>query len=78
MRPTMTCVELAELLSDYYSDALDARTTTYVRWHLLQCRGCRRQLAQLRTTVAMVGRIDVPDIDPQLRERLLAVFRDWR
>ncbi|MGY4711422.1 hypothetical protein ACXDF8_17970 [Mycolicibacterium sp. CBM1] len=42
------------------------------------CRGYRSQLAQLRTTIAAVGRITEEDVDPALRTRLLAVFRDWR
>lgn len=74
----MTCSTLVELLSDYYSGALDTRTAARVRWHLLMCRGCRGYLAQLRTTVATVGRIRGDDVDPAFRDRLLEAFRDWR
>jgi hypothetical protein len=49
-----------------------------VRWHLLMCRGCRGYLAQLRTTVATVGRISGEDLNPEFRDRLLQAFRDWR
>ena len=77
-RQTMTCSHLMELLSDYYSGALDTATGLRVRRHLLMCRGCRSYLAQLRTTVATVGRIGGDDLDPQFRDLLLAAFRDWR
>ena len=75
---TMTCYRLVELLSDYFSGALDTTTELRVRWHLLMCRGCRGYLAQLRTTVATVSGIGGDDLDPVLRERLLEAFRDWR
>lgn len=77
-RQTMTCAGLVELLSDYYSGALDTGTEVRVRWHLLMCRGCRGYLAQLRTTVATVGRIGGDDLDPAFRDRLLEVFENWR
>jgi len=78
MRQTMTCSHLVELLSDYYSGALDPATEVRVRWHLLMCRGCRGYLAQLRATVATVGRIRGDDLDPEFRDRLLEAFDDWR
>ena len=74
----MTCSHLVELLSDYYSGALDTATEVRVRWHLLMCRGCRGYLAQLRTTVATVGRIGGDDLDPEFRDHLLEAFRDWK
>jgi hypothetical protein len=77
-RQTMTCAGLVELLSDYYSGALDTGTEVRVRWHLLMCRGCRGYLAQLRTTVATVGRIGGDDLDPEFRDRLLEAFENWR
>lgn len=75
---TITCTQLVELISDYYSGALDAGTSARVRWHLILCRGCRKYLAQLRTTIATVGRIRADDIDPIFRDRLLEAFHDWR
>ena len=77
-RQTMTCSHLVELLSDYYSGALDTATEVRVRWHLLMCRGCRGYLAQLRTTVSTVGRIGGDDLDPEFRDHLLEAFRDWK
>jgi Putative zinc-finger len=77
-RQTMTCSHLVELLSDYYSGALDTATGVRARWHLLMCRGCRGYLAQLRTTVATVGRIRGDDLDPEFRGRLLEAFGDGR
>ncbi|WP_328359481.1 zf-HC2 domain-containing protein [Mycobacterium sp. NBC_00419] len=74
----MTCSALVELLSDYYSGSLDAATAARVRLHLLICRGCRGYLAQLRTTVATVGRIRDDDLDPEFRSLLVEAFRDWR
>jgi predicted anti-sigma-YlaC factor YlaD len=77
-RPGITCKQLVELLSDYYSGGLDRKTSARVRWHLTWCRGCRNYLAQLKATVEAVGRITDDDIDPEYRDRLLEAFRDWR
>jgi predicted anti-sigma-YlaC factor YlaD len=72
----MSCSALVELLSDYDTGALDVPTAARVRLHLLICAGCRGYLAQLRTTVAMMARLWVADLDPALRDRLVAAFRD--
>ncbi|WP_082690467.1 zf-HC2 domain-containing protein [Mycobacterium sp. M26] len=78
MPKPMTCAALVELLSDYYSGALDAPTAARVRLHLLICKGCRGYLAQLRTTVAIVGRLRPDDLDPEFRKQLVGAFHDWQ
>ncbi len=72
----MSCSALVELLSDYDTGALDVPTAARVRLHLLICTGCRGYLAQLRTTVAIVARLRGEQLDPALRDRLVAAFRD--
>jgi hypothetical protein len=45
---------------------------------LALCRGCRTYLEQMRQTVRALGKLSDESIDPEARERLLAVFRAWR
>ena len=71
------CIELVELLTAYLDDALDAQTRRRVDDHLRGCAGCRAALAQWRTLAGLAGRLtaaDVADLDPYVRERLLATL----
>jgi hypothetical protein len=44
--------------------------------HLLTCGACWRQLAELRTTMSMVGEVEVPEPSPLFWDHLSARVRD--
>ena len=71
-----TCSELVELVSDYLEDALDAEERARFERHLAACDGCAAYLEQMRMTIAVAGRLREDDLDPAVRDRLLAAFRD--
>jgi anti-sigma factor RsiW len=71
----MTCSELVELVSDYLEDALAADEQATFERHLAACHGCAAYLMQIRTTIAVTGRLREDDLDPAVRDRLLAAFR---
>jgi anti-sigma factor RsiW len=71
----LTCRELVELVSDYLEDDLDREGRARFERHLAACDGCAAYLEQMRTTIAIAGRLREDDIDPAIRERLLAAFR---
>ncbi len=75
------CIALVELLTAYLDDALDAQTRRDVEEHLRGCAGCRAALAQWRAVAGLAGRLtaaDVADLDPYVRERLLATLTSPR
>jgi Putative zinc-finger len=74
----MSCQEVVELVSDYLESALPAGEATLFEQHINFCDGCEWYLDQMRTTIAIVGRIEPEDVPPETRDRLLAAFRDWR
>ena len=74
----LTCQELAELVTDYLEGALPRRQRARFAFHIAGCRNCRRYVAQMRTTVAVTGRVRAEDIPPEVRDELLAVFRGWK
>lgn len=74
----MICRELVELVTAYLEGALDAATRRRFEAHLRECDGCTAYVEQLRTTVALTGRLRAEELDPALRDRLLAAFREWR
>ncbi len=51
------CREVVELLSDHLDDALAAPQRDLVEGHLVTCPDCTAYLAQLRTTVDLLGRL---------------------
>ena len=53
----MTCPDAREQLSALLDDALDAAARQSLEAHLAGCADCRRELAALRGTVALLGRL---------------------
>jgi len=81
MRPAveeLTCRELVELVTEYFEDALSAAERARFEEHLGACEPCRRYVAQMRTTIEAVGRLDAENLPPGAEEALRAAFRGWK
>ena len=78
MSDDLPCRELVELVTDYLEGALPASERARFEAHLAICSGCRAYLEQMRQTVRSMGRLSEESIDPDVKERLLEAFRDWR
>ena len=76
MAERITCQEVTELVDDYIERALEAHETALFEQHLNFCDGCDWYVDQMRTTIAAVGRIQEADVPADMRDRLLAAFRD--
>jgi anti-sigma factor RsiW len=74
----LPCQDLVELVTDYLEGRLTPMEQRRFEAHLALCRGCRTYLEQMRQTVRALGKLSDESIDPEARERLLAVFRAWR
>jgi anti-sigma factor RsiW len=77
-RRDMACAELVEVITDYLEGKLPARERRRFERHLSACDGCDAYLDQMRTTISLSGRLRVEDVPPELEERLLVAFRDWK
>lgn len=73
----LDCRDLVELVTDYLEGALDPATHARVEHHLGRCAGCAHYLEQMRATTRSLRSLRAEDLDPRLRERLLAAFREW-
>ena len=73
----LVCQELVEIVSDYLEGALPEADRERFETHLEICEGCRRYLDQMRTTIHVVGTLTEGDLDPDAREQLLQLFREW-
>jgi anti-sigma factor RsiW len=73
----LTCAELVELVTEYLDDALSAEERARFEEHLTVCDGCVNYLDQMRTTIALTGRLRVDDLSPEVTAELVETFRDW-
>jgi predicted anti-sigma-YlaC factor YlaD len=74
----ITCVEVVELVSDYLEGALSPEDAELFEQHLNFCEGCESYLHQMRVALGAADRVGEEAVPEEMRERLLAAFRDWR
>jgi anti-sigma factor RsiW len=72
----ITCQEVTELVTEYIEGTLGSHETALFEQHLNFCDGCDWYVDQMRATVAAVGRIEEADVPAEMRDSLLAAFRD--
>ena len=73
----LACQELVEIVNNYLEGALPEADRERFDAHLEICEGCRRYLDQMRTTIRVVGTLTEDDLDPDARDQLLQLFREW-
>ena len=74
----LTCQELVELVTDYLEAALPPQDQTRFEDHLPKCRGCADYVDQIRSAVRASGALHEEELDPRMRDELLALFADWK
>ena len=74
----LPCQDLVELVTDYLEGRLPESERRRFDAHLLTCSGCRNYLEHMRLTIQAVGALRAESIEPEMKERLLGAFRDWR
>jgi anti-sigma factor RsiW len=75
------CVDFVEQITAYLDGTLPHDVRRRVDEHLGQCKGCRAALSQWRTVAGLAGQLraaDVADVDPYVRDRLVATFLEIR
>jgi anti-sigma factor RsiW len=73
----MTCQELVELVTEYFEGALPETERARFEAHLAECPACELYLAQMRTTIEVVGAGRSLEERPEV-SALLDTFRDWK
>ena len=74
----ITCQEVVELVTDYLEAALSPEEVATFEHHLSLCEGCVFYVEQIRLTIATLGRISADDVPADVRDGLVAAFRDHR
>ena len=74
----MVCQELVELVTEYLDGALPAGQRLRFEEHIAHCGLCARYLEQMRQTIVLTGALRENDIDPEARETMLHIFREFK
>jgi anti-sigma factor RsiW len=74
----LTCQELVELVTEYLDDALPPAERARFEAHLRECDPCIAYIDQVRTTVALLGRVRPGALEARSRDRMLERFRSWK
>lgn len=74
----ISCQEVVEVITDYLERRLPPEDVAIFDAHLALCDGCQWYLDQMRITIAAVGRIEDEAVPAELRDTVLAAFRDRR
>lgn len=73
----MTCQEVIEVVTAYLEDSMTAEERSAFEAHLAICDGCEQYLAQMRSTIDLLGQVQEENLRPDTRQRLLDAFADW-
>ena len=74
----LACIDEVELVTDYLEGALPAAEARRLERHLETCPGCTEYLEQMRTLAGSLGGLTEDSIPAEMRDGLLAAFRDVR
>jgi anti-sigma factor RsiW len=77
-RRELVCREAVELMTEYLDDVLSPRERARLESHLAGCPHCSEHLAQLRITIASMGRARPEDLEPEALEDMVGLYRQWR
>ena len=77
-RQSIVCRQAVELVTDYLENALSPSDRARFEDHLKDCPHCTEYLAQMRRTIAAVGRVEPRALDPRARADLVALYRRWQ
>jgi anti-sigma factor RsiW len=72
VEPDIVCREFVEEVTNYLEGKLSEAEERWTEEHLAACDHCRAYLAQMRATIAALRGLRETEVDPELRERILA------
>lgn len=75
---TLECRLAVELMTDYLEGALRGRDLRRFERHLAGCVACAAYLDQMRTTLALAGRLRSTDLPDEVMDELVDLYRRVR
>jgi anti-sigma factor RsiW len=77
-RHDLVCRQAVALMTDYLEGALSRSARSRLERHLAACDGCDEYLAQMRTTIRVLGRIEPDDLSVEARDEIVELFLRYR
>jgi anti-sigma factor RsiW len=77
-RRALVCREAVELVTDYLEGALSTTERRRLEEHLAACPHCSAYLEQIRMTIALAGRVEPEQLQPEVQDELIALYRRWQ
>ena len=77
-RRALVCRQAVALMAAYLDGSLGERDRERLEHHLAGCPHCSEYLAQIRVTVAALGRVEPDDLSDHAVDDLVALYRTWR
>jgi hypothetical protein len=74
----MSCKEIVELVTEYLEGSLPVHEVRRFEAHLELCEGCVTYIEQMRTSIALSGRLSELPLEPHTRAALIETFRNWK
>lgn len=71
----LVCRDAVSLVTRYLEGSLTRRQRRRLEAHLRQCPNCGRYLEQIRLTIEAVGRVEPEELDPEVKNDLIDVYR---
>jgi anti-sigma factor RsiW len=77
-RDALVCRQAVELVTAYLDGELPPADRTRLERHLAGCPHCTAYVEQIRTTVTVLGRVQVGAISDTARADLVRLYRQWQ
>lgn len=77
-RRLLVCRRAVELMTDYLEGTMSPPARRRFEAHLAACPACTAYLAQMRATVAAVGRLEPDELPPRVLDELVGLYRRVR
>lgn len=77
-RRALVCRQAVALVADYLEGRLPAGDTARLEQHLAACPHCSEYLAQIRATIAALGRVEPDDLSDEAVDDLVALYEQWQ
>jgi anti-sigma factor RsiW len=74
----LVCQQADELVTDYIEGSLSRVDRRRFETHLSSCPHCTAYLAQMRSTIQLIGRLNSEELPSEVREELVALYTQWR
>lgn len=77
-RRALVCRQAVALVADYLEGRLPAGDAARLEQHLAACPHCSEYLAQIRATIAALGRVEPDDLSDEAVDELVALYDQWQ